>query len=72
MSPLCQALSDQGKSVRVEIYRGGGKGWQLDIVDEFGNRTVWEDPFATDAEALAEAEATIREEGIDVLIGMPR
>lgn len=71
MSPLCQDLSDQGKTVRVEIYRGEGSGWQLEVVDEFGNHTVWEDPFPTDAGALAEAKATIKEEGIDVLIGMP-
>lgn len=71
MSPLCQDLSDQGKTVRVEIYRGEGSGWQLEVVDEFGNHTVWEDPFPTDADALAEAKATIKEEGIDVLIGMP-
>lgn len=71
MSPLCQDLTDNGKTVRVEIYRGGGSDWHLEVVDEFNNSTVWEDQFPTDAEALAEAKATIKEEGIDVLIGMP-
>lgn len=71
MSPLCQDLTDKGKTVRVEIYRGGGSDWHLEVVDEFNNSTVWEDQFPTDAEALAEAKATIKEEGIDVLIGMP-
>jgi hypothetical protein len=72
MSPLCQDLSDSGKTVRVEIYRGGGgPGWHLEVVDEFNNSTVWDDLFPTDAAALEEAKATIRDEGIDALIGMP-
>jgi hypothetical protein len=71
MSPLCQDLTDSGLTVRVEIYRGGGSNWHLEIVDEFGNSTVWEDQVPTDAAALAEAQATIRDEGISVLIGMP-
>lgn len=71
MSPLCQDLTDSGKTVRVEIYRGGGSNWHLEIVDEFGNSTVWEDQFPTDAAALEEALSTIKDEGIDVLIGMP-
>jgi len=71
MSPLCQDLTDAGKTVRVEIYRGGGSNWHLEIVDEFNNSTVWDDQFPTDVEALEEAKSTIRDEGIDVLIGMP-
>ena len=71
MSPLCQHLTDGGKSVRVEIYRGGGSNWHLEVVDEFGNSTVWDDQFPTDAAALEEAESTIRDDGINALIGMP-
>lgn len=71
MSPLCQDISDSGKTVRVEIYRGGGSGWQLEVVDEFRNSTVWDDQFPTDAAALEEAKSTIRDEGIGALIGMP-
>lgn len=70
MSPLCQELTADGKSVRVDIYRGDTGGWILEIVDEFGNSTVWDDEFSSDAEALAEAQKTIRDEGIDSLIGM--
>jgi len=71
MSPLCQEISDSGHTVKVEIYRGGGRNWHLKIVDEFGNSTVWEDQFPTDAAALEEALATIKDEGIGVLVGMP-
>lgn len=70
-SPLCQKLTDNGKTVKVEIYRGGGSDWILEVVDEFGNSTVWDDQFPTDAAALEEAKSTIRNEGIDALIGPP-
>ncbi|MDN3552197.1 hypothetical protein QWY74_01725 [Halomonas almeriensis] len=71
MSSLCQELTDDGKTVQVDVYRGGGSDWHLEVVDEFGNSTVWDDQFPTDQEALNEAKATIRDEGIDSLIGAP-
>ena len=69
MSPLCQDLSDGGKTISVEIYDDGQGGWILEVVDEHGNSTVWDDPFPTDAAALAEVKETILEEGIEALIG---
>ncbi len=71
MSSLCQDLTDNGKTVSVQIYRGGGSNWHLEVLDEFGNSTVWDDQFPTDTEALEEAKSTIRDEGIGALIGMP-
>jgi len=70
MSPLCQELTADEKTVRVDIYRGDTGGWILEVVDEFGNSSVWDDEFDTDAAALDEAKATIRDEGIDSLIGI--
>lgn len=69
MSTLCQELTADGKTVKVDIYRGDTGGWILEVVDEFGNSTVWDDKFDTDAAALEKAKATIRDEGIDSLIG---
>lgn len=40
MSPLCQELTADGKTVKVDIYRGDTGGWILEVVDEFGNSTV--------------------------------
>ena len=68
-SPRSQPITVDGKTVNVKIYRGRGD-WNLEIVDEFGNSTVWDDQFASDEEALNEAKATIRDEGIDALIGI--
>ncbi len=69
VSPLCQPLESEGHTVRIEIYGDGEGGWLLEVLDEYGNSTVWDDPFPTDQEALAEALATVEEEGIAVLVG---
>lgn len=69
MSPLCQEVSSGGSTVKVEIYADGANGWILEVVDEYGNSTVWDDPFPTDAAALAEVTKVILEEGIQTLIG---
>lgn len=54
----------------VEIYQDGEGGWLLEVVDEFKNSTVWDEPFSTDQEALDEALRTIAEDGIQSLIGL--
>jgi uncharacterized protein len=70
-SPLAQSLTRDGKTVQIEIYEDGEGGWLLEVVDEHGNSTVWDDPFRSDRAALDEALRTIEEEGIDSLIGVP-
>jgi uncharacterized protein len=68
-SPLSQRVAREGTAVEIEIYEDGTGGWLLEVVDEFGNSTVWDDPFPTDAAALAEALKTIDTEGIASGIG---
>jgi len=68
-STLCQKVTSEGKSVRVYIYEDGKGGWILEVVDEYDNSTVWDDPFKTDDEALDEVFDTIEKEGISSLIG---
>jgi hypothetical protein len=70
MSSLSEELTADGKTVKVDIYRGDTGGWILEVVDEFGNSTVWDDEFDTDSAALDEAKATIKDEGIGSLIGI--
>ena len=69
MSPLCQAVSREGKTVQIDIYEDGEDGWILEVVDEYNNSVVWDDPFKTDEEALKEALSTIEKDGIASLIG---
>lgn len=70
-SPLNETVCRNGSCVEVEIYRAENEGWILEVVDEHGNSTVWEDLFSTDQAALNEAMRTIDEQGIDALIGPP-
>ncbi len=71
MSPLCQSITDRERTVRIEIYRGENSDWTLEAVDASNNSTVWDDLFATDQAALDEALRTVREEGIEALVGPP-
>jgi len=68
-SPLSQVIERDGRSVKVGIYEDGTGGWLLEVVDEFGNSSVWDQSFETEQDALDEALKTIREEGIESLIG---
>jgi hypothetical protein len=71
ISPLCQSITEKDHTVRIDIYRGPDTAWTLEIVDAFNNSTVWDDLFATDQAALDEGLRTIREEGIESLVGLP-
>ena len=70
MSPLCQPVTQNGKSVQVDIYDDGDGGWLLEVVDEYNNSTTWDDAFETDQSALNEALDAIANEGIDSFIGL--
>jgi len=71
MSPLCRSFESEGKSVQIDIFGDGDGGWLLEVIDQFGNSTVWDDPFSSDQAALDEALDTIDQEGIGSLIGLP-
>ncbi|KOR40438.1 hypothetical protein ADT25_19585 [Xanthomonas oryzae] len=70
-SPLCRSVVANGLTVHLEIYRCPDTEWTLEVVDAFNNSTVWDDMFATDQAALDEALRTIRDDGIESLIGSP-
>ena len=69
MSTLCRSVSENGHTIRVEIYRGLDTDWTLEVIDAFNNSTVWDELFSTDQAALDEALRTIRKEGIESLVG---
>ena len=71
-SKLSQKVSRDGMTVEVLIYRGkDDSGWMLEVVDQEGGSTVWDDLFPTDEEALAEAINTIETEGIACFLRDP-
>ena len=63
-SPLEQTYIAEGHSVQIQIYRSMNSQWVLEVVDETGTSTVWDDLFATDTQALAAALTAIQAEGI--------
>ena len=65
-SPLCEDVTRDGITVRVEIYRlaGSNEGWSLEVVDQKGASTVWSELFAKDTDAYAEFYRTLETEGI--------
>jgi hypothetical protein len=69
-SKHCQSITQNGQTVKVEIYSSGKNDWILEVVDEDSNSTVWDDPFETDDEAFQEFERTLKEEGIESMIGL--
>jgi uncharacterized protein len=69
-SRLSQRWSRDGTTVEIQIYDNGQGGWLLEVVDEFGNSTVWDESFQTDKAALAEVLNTIDTEGIASVIGV--
>ncbi|MEO6280394.1 UPF0149 family protein [Roseateles sp.] len=63
-SPLCRTHSADGHTLRIEIYRGAGEPWILEIEDELRTSTVWHEAFETDTAALAAAMAAIETDGV--------
>jgi hypothetical protein len=64
-SPLSQRITKDNVTVEVCIYRGKDEeGWLLEVVDQEGGSTIWDDRFATEQAALQEAMDTIAAEGI--------
>ena len=63
-STLQQTYRADGHTLSIQIYRSPDSAWILEVVDERGTSTVWEDPFETDKAALEAAFLAIEEEGI--------
>lgn len=70
ISPLSQTISSGGRTIDVHIYQlEGEKSWALEVEDEYGNSTVWDEGFPTEVAALVKAKKTILAEGVSSLIG---
>ena len=56
-SPLSRKIEKDGKVVEVQIYYSEEdppkeSGWVLEIVDKYGNSTIYNELFKNDQEAL--------------------
>lgn len=66
-SPLCQTVTRNGVTVRVDIYGDSDGAWILEIVDAENTSHVWDEHFETDQQALAEALRALDEEPLEFL-----
>ncbi|MBC8356251.1 MAG: hypothetical protein H8E66_30095 [Planctomycetes bacterium] len=63
-SGLSMTNNECGLDLRIDIYRlEDNPTWSLEVIDDEGTSTVWDELFETDQEALDEALKTIRDEG---------
>ena len=62
-SPLTRTHSADGHTLYIQIYRSTGSPWILEVVDELGTSTVWDEPFDTDTAALEAAFLAIETDG---------
>jgi hypothetical protein len=64
-SALSQQVTRHGVSVSIQIYGDGNGKWILEVVDAENTSHVWDDPFETDGNALAEAMRALEEETLE-------
>ena len=58
-SQHCGYVTKDGVTVELCIYRLEDTKWALEVVDEEGGSTVWDEEFETDDDAYAEFQKTI-------------
>lgn len=64
-SELCADVEIDGHFLAVEIYKTDiDPSWILEVVNEFGTSTVFDDPFIADGLAWQQFEKTVKEEGL--------
>ncbi|WP_159982612.1 MULTISPECIES: hypothetical protein [unclassified Novosphingobium] len=68
-SPLSKTVSRDGIAVEVRIFKlEEDDGWTLEVLNQTGTSTVWEDPFDTDAAAFAAFQRTVEAEGMETFL----
>lgn len=69
-SSLCRTMEINGARLTVNIVRlVTERGWSLEVVNEMGTSTTWDDLFATDHDADATFRAALEQEGIEIFLG---
>lgn len=63
-SPLSQIYEADGHRLQIQIYRTPTTQWVLEVVDEAGISTVWDELFDADKAALECAFLAIEKEGV--------
>jgi hypothetical protein len=65
ISSLSRRFTWEGYGLKVEIYRLDDRpGWKLEVVNEEGTSTVWDEEFGTDRDADLAFRFTLAEQGV--------
>jgi hypothetical protein len=68
-SPLSRSMEQAGVMLTINIVRlATQRGWSLEVVNEYGTSTVWDDLFATDQQADTAFRDVLAKEGIEVFL----
>ena len=64
-SGLGGMVTEQGITVELSIHRQEDQpGWAMEVVNQKGTSTVWNELFVTDDAAFAEFRRTVEDEGM--------
>lgn len=64
-SGLGGVVSEQGITVELSIHRLKDRpGWAIEVINQLGTSTVWNELFDTDDAAFAEFRRTVDEDGM--------
>jgi len=62
-------VTRQGITVRLEIYHlDGDRHWVLEVVNENGTSTVWDEAFDTDRAAYDAFQSAVEQEGMSTFL----
>ncbi|RZI76418.1 MAG: hypothetical protein EOP13_02060 [Pseudomonas sp.] len=68
-SDLSRTVVENGVAVKVNIFRLESEDyWSLEVVNDAGTSTIWEDTFATDKLAFEVFRQTVETEGMIVFL----
>lgn len=69
----CKKITMHGEPLEVGIYRlETSNEWALEVINQNGTSTVWDDLFSTDGEAYDEFLRTLQEEGVATFRDAPK
>jgi hypothetical protein len=64
-SELCADVEIDGRFLTVEIYKTTiDPSWYLEVINEFGTTTLYDEPFLADGLAWQQFEKTVKEKGL--------
>lgn len=69
-SSLCRSIEQAGVRLTINIVRlATERGWSLEVVNEHGTSTVWDNLFPTDRDADAAFRDVLAQEGLEAFLG---